>query len=81
MDFKEPEGVCFYVDLLFQALGALNKKDLSELKSFPRPNPKLMIVLEAVMTLLGCETSFAEAKKQLGEAKFLEWVSVRFFFF
>lgn len=33
-----------------------------------------MIVLDAVMTLLGCETSFAEAKKQLGEPKFLEWL-------
>ncbi|KAI5710974.1 hypothetical protein M8J75_012991 [Diaphorina citri] len=55
-----------------EALGALNKKDLTELKSFPRPNPKLMIVLDAVMTLLGCEPTFAEAKKQLGEPRFLE---------
>jgi hypothetical protein len=34
-----------------------------------------MIVLDAVMTLLGCEPTFAEAKKQLGEPRFLESVS------
>jgi dynein heavy chain, axonemal len=58
--------------LTHQALDALNKKDLTEIKSYGRPPIKVERVLEAVMLLLLKDPSWAEAKKQLGEqVKFL----------
>ncbi|XP_051176804.1 dynein axonemal heavy chain 2 [Leptopilina boulardi] len=54
-----------------KALDALNKKDLSEIKSFTRPPPKVEMVMEAIMVLKNSEKSWAEAKRQLGDVNFL----------
>ncbi|XP_033219684.1 dynein heavy chain 2, axonemal [Belonocnema kinseyi] len=54
-----------------KALDALNKKDLSEIKSFTRPPPKVEMVMEAIMVLKTSEKSWAEAKRQLGDVNFL----------
>jgi len=49
-----------------QALEALNKKDITEIKSYGKPPPLVEKVLEAVMILRGNEPTWAEAKRQLG---------------
>jgi dynein heavy chain, axonemal len=54
------------------ALDSLNKKDLTEIRSFPSPPVKVERVLEAVMILLLKEPSWVEAKRQLGDQKFLD---------
>ncbi|XP_024940642.1 dynein heavy chain 2, axonemal [Cephus cinctus] len=54
-----------------KALDALNKKDLSEIKSFTRPPAKVEMVMEAVMILKNSEPSWAESKRQLGDVNFL----------
>lgn len=48
-----------------RALESLNKKDIGEIKSYPKPPPLVEKVLEAVMILKGCEPTWAEAKRQL----------------
>ncbi|XP_071050357.1 dynein axonemal heavy chain 2 isoform X2 [Onthophagus taurus] len=53
------------------ALDALNKKDISEMKSYAKPPAKVKIVMEAVMILKGVDTSWDEAKRQLGDNNFL----------
>lgn len=50
-----------------QALESLNKKDMTEIKSYTRPPPMVELVLQAVMTLQGKEPTWAEAKRQLGK--------------
>jgi len=52
--------------VLSQALEALNKKDITEIKSYGKPPPLVEKVLEAVMILRGNEPTWAEAKRQLG---------------
>jgi len=52
--------------LFFQALEALNKKDITEIKSYGKPPALVEKVLESVMILRGNEPTWAEAKKQLG---------------
>ncbi|XP_012280984.2 dynein heavy chain 2, axonemal [Orussus abietinus] len=54
-----------------KALDALNKKDLTEIKSFTRPPMKVEMVMEAVMILKNSEPSWAESKRQLGDVNFL----------
>ncbi|XP_058454309.1 dynein axonemal heavy chain 2-like isoform X2 [Malaya genurostris] len=54
------------------ALDSLNKKDMNEIKSYARPPVKVELVLNAVMILLGKEPTWTEAKRQLGEQKFLD---------
>ncbi|XP_055599501.1 dynein axonemal heavy chain 2-like isoform X2 [Uranotaenia lowii] len=54
------------------ALDSLNKKDMNEIKSYARPPVKVELVLNAIMILLGKEPTWAEAKRQLGEQKFLD---------
>ncbi|KAG7190743.1 hypothetical protein KM043_006815 [Ampulex compressa] len=54
-----------------KALDALNKKDLSEIKSFTRPPPKVEMVMEAVMILKNSEPTWAESKRQLGDVNFI----------
>ncbi|XP_065079030.1 dynein axonemal heavy chain 2-like [Ochlerotatus camptorhynchus] len=54
------------------ALDSLNKKDMNEIKSYSRPPVKVELVLNAVMILLGKEPTWVEAKRQLGEQKFLD---------
>jgi dynein heavy chain len=51
----------------FKALESLNKKDMTEIKSYGRPPMLVEKVMEAVMILRGSEPTWAESKKQLGE--------------
>lgn len=46
-----------------RALDALNKKDISEVRSYGKPPAKVEMVLEAVMILKGVSPTWAEAKK------------------
>ncbi|XP_018342049.1 PREDICTED: dynein heavy chain 2, axonemal [Trachymyrmex septentrionalis] len=59
------------LDEAIKALEALSKKDLSEIKSFPHPPPKVEMVMEAVMILKNSEPTWAEAKRQLSDANFI----------
>lgn len=52
-----------------QALESLNKKDMTEIKSYGRPPVLVETVMQAVMILRGCEPTWAEAKRQLGKIK------------
>ncbi|XP_031370853.1 dynein heavy chain 2, axonemal [Apis dorsata] len=54
-----------------KALEALSKKDISEIRSFTRPPPKVEMVMEAVMILKNSEPSWAESKRQLADVNFL----------
>ncbi|KAA0723088.1 Dynein heavy chain 2, axonemal [Triplophysa tibetana] len=49
-----------------KALESLNKKDMTEIKSYGRPPALVETVLQAVMILRGCEPTWAETKRQLG---------------
>ncbi|KAM4540607.1 dynein axonemal heavy chain 2-like [Fundulus diaphanus] len=55
-----------------KALESLNKKDMTEIKSYGRPPALVETVMHAVMTLLGKEPTWAEAKRQLGEPNFIK---------
>lgn len=55
-----------------EALDALNKKDLTEVKSYAKPPVKVEKVMEAVMILMGKDPTWTESKKQLGEQNFLD---------
>ncbi|KAI5104428.1 dynein heavy chain 2, axonemal isoform X1 [Silurus meridionalis] len=55
-----------------KALESLNKKDMTEIKSYGRPPALVETVMQAVMILMGCEPTWAEAKRQLGEANFIK---------
>ncbi|XP_041842513.1 dynein heavy chain 2, axonemal [Melanotaenia boesemani] len=55
-----------------KALESLNKKDMTEIKSYGRPPALVETVMQAVMTLLDKEPSWAEAKRQLGESNFIK---------
>ncbi|KAK7102408.1 hypothetical protein V1264_020630 [Littorina saxatilis] len=55
-----------------QALESLNKKDMTEIKSYGRPPLLVEKVMEAVMILRGNEPTWPEAKKQLGDQNFLK---------
>ncbi|XP_028285542.1 dynein heavy chain 2, axonemal [Parambassis ranga] len=55
-----------------EALNSLNKKDMTEIKSYGRPPALVETVMQAVMTLQGKEPTWAEAKRQLGEANFIK---------
>ena len=52
--------------MCLQALESLNKKDMTEIKSYGRPPPLVEKVMTAVMVLRNSEPTWAEAKKQLG---------------
>ncbi|XP_025080372.1 dynein heavy chain 2, axonemal-like isoform X3 [Pomacea canaliculata] len=55
-----------------EALESLNKKDMTEIKSYGKPPAMVEKVMQAVMILRNSDPSWAEAKKQLGEANFLK---------
>ncbi|XP_035375794.1 dynein heavy chain 2, axonemal [Electrophorus electricus] len=55
-----------------KALESLNKKDMTEIKSYGRPPALVETVMEAVMILRGCDPTWAEAKRQLGESNFIK---------
>ncbi len=50
-----------------QALESLNKKDMTEIKSYAKPPTLVEKVMEAVMILRGQEPTWMEAKRQLGK--------------
>lgn len=65
------EVVMPMIDAAVKALDALNKKDISEVKSYGRPPMKIEKVMEAVLILLGKEPTWENAKKVLSESTFL----------
>lgn len=54
----------------------MSKKDISEIRSFTRPPPKVEMVMEAVMILKNSEPSWAESKRQLADVNFLAMVII-----
>ena len=54
-----------------QALDALTKKDVSEIKAFTKPPPLVEMVMSAVMVFFKAEQSFAEAKRRLNDPGFI----------
>ncbi len=60
------------LEAALEALKALNKKDLGEIKSYPTPPELVEIVMQAVMILRQSDPSWAEAKRQLGDPQFIK---------
>lgn len=54
------------------ALDSLNKKDLTEVRSYAKPPVKVEKVMEAVMILRGKDANWTTAKRELGEGDFLD---------
>ena len=54
------------------ALNKLDKKDITEVKSFSKPPPAVQTVMEAVCLLLGEKTDWDTAKRLLGRTDFME---------
>lgn len=52
-----------------QALESLNKKDMTEIKSYAKPPTLVEKVMEAVMILRGQDPTWSEAKRQLGNSQ------------
>ncbi|KAK0165141.1 hypothetical protein PV328_003689 [Microctonus aethiopoides] len=65
------DAMKIYLLSTHQALDAVNKRDLAEIKSFTRPPPKVEMVMEAVMILKNSEPTWTESKRQLGDVNFL----------
>lgn len=55
-----------------EALESLDKKYISEIKSFANPPADVAIVMNAVMIVLGKEPTWASVKKELANPKFIE---------
>ncbi|XP_053403793.1 dynein axonemal heavy chain 2-like isoform X2 [Mercenaria mercenaria] len=55
-----------------KALESLNKKDMTEIKSYAKPPTLVEKVMESVMILRGQEPTWSEAKRQLGDQNFLK---------
>jgi dynein heavy chain len=55
-----------------KSLDSLDKKDIQEIKSFPKPPPLVLMTMEAVNILLGEKPDWDSAKKVLGDTKFME---------
>jgi len=54
------------------ALNSLSKGDITEVKSFKKPPALVIVVMEAVCTLLGQPANWETAKKVLGHGNFLD---------
>eukprot|EP00898_Chlorokybus_atmophyticus_P006606 jgi/Chlat1/6947/Chrsp52S06617 len=54
------------------ALSALNKQDITEIKSFPKPPPLVQKTLEAVCVCLGEKTDWDTAKRVLSDVAFIK---------
>ena len=54
------------------ALSALNKNDITEIKSFAKPPPLVQTTMEAVCILKGEKTDWDTAKKMMGDGNFLK---------
>lgn len=55
-----------------QSLEALRKQDVGEVKAYTKPPELVETVLNAVMILRQSEPTWAEAKRQLGDANFIK---------
>jgi dynein heavy chain len=55
-----------------EALEGLDKKHISEIKSFSTPPDPVLNVMAAVMTVLGKETSWPSVKKELADSNFVK---------
>ena len=55
-----------------KALESLNKKDLGEIKAYTNPPELVETVMQAVMILRQSDPTWAEAKRQLGDASFIK---------
>ena len=55
-----------------KALSKLDKKDISEMKTFTTPPLLVGVVMESVCLLLGKKQTWADAKKVLGDLNFLD---------
>merc|ERR1719234_1475034 len=53
------------------ALETINKRDISEIKTYAKPSVLIVKVLEAVMVLKGSDPTWDESKRQLGDPNFL----------
>uniref|UniRef100_A0A8D0HGT5 Dynein axonemal heavy chain 2 n=1 Tax=Sphenodon punctatus TaxID=8508 RepID=A0A8D0HGT5_SPHPU len=69
---KDLEEALPALEEAMRALESLNKKDLTEIKSYGRPPTLVETVMQAVMILRGNEPTWAEAKRQLGEPNFIK---------
>jgi dynein heavy chain len=50
-----------------EAVNSLDKKHISEIKAFNVPPPDVMTTMSAVMTILGKDTTWPSAKKELSD--------------
>lgn len=55
-----------------KSLDALDKKDITEVKSFAKPPPLVEVVLSAVCLLFGEKENWDSAKKLMGKSSFLD---------
>ncbi|XP_029437782.1 dynein heavy chain 2, axonemal isoform X2 [Rhinatrema bivittatum] len=69
---KDLEEALPALEEAMKALESLNKKDMTEIKSYGRPPVLVETVMQAVMILRGNEPTWAEAKRQLGESNFIK---------
>ncbi|XP_026194572.1 dynein heavy chain 6, axonemal [Cyclospora cayetanensis] len=53
------------------SLDSLDKRDITEIKSFFKPPPLVMITMEAVCTILGEKTDWEQCRKVLSDTGFL----------
>uniref|UniRef100_H3A7W8 Dynein axonemal heavy chain 2 n=1 Tax=Latimeria chalumnae TaxID=7897 RepID=H3A7W8_LATCH len=69
---KDLEEALPALEEAMKALESLNKKDMTEIKSYGRPPVLVETVMQAVMILRGSEPTWAEAKRQLGDQNFIK---------
>ena len=55
-----------------EALGSLTKASITELRAFKNPPVDVINVVSALMILLGKEPSWASAKKEMTDPKFID---------
>ena len=55
-----------------KSLDALDKKDISEVKSFAKPHQSVQTVMEAVCILMGEKTDWAAAKRVLSDVQLMD---------
>mmetsp|Transcript_47704 Transcript_47704/g.108527 ORF Transcript_47704/g.108527 Transcript_47704/m.108527 type:complete len:1551 (-) Transcript_47704:45-4697(-) len=60
------------LETALKSLDALDKKDIQEIKSFPKPPSLVMMTMEAVNILLSEKPDWDTAKKVLSDTKFLD---------
>jgi len=68
---QELDKVIPTLEAAIAALEKLDKKSVTEVKSYTKPPPLVEKVMSAVMTVLKKEPTWAAAKKELGDSQFL----------